>query len=342
MMYRWIAVMCLVLAHSSAMAAEELYVYNWSEYMPESILQDFEKETGIQVHMSTYDSNEAMYAKVKVLDAKGYDIIVPSTDYVARMIREGLLQKIDKQKLPNLKNIDPRLLGRPFDPENDYSIPYMWGSTAIAINTSDPVAAQVRSIADLWKPELRGKLLLPNDMRGVIGLALKRMGRSLNERDTAVVEQACAMLPDLVRNVRVFDSDSPKQALLNGEVSVAVLWNGEAYIASQENPAIEYVYPQEGYSLWIDNMCIPKNARNVDAAHRFMDYILRPDVAARVAEEFTYSSPNVPGRALLDADIQKSPIVYPSDEVLSRGEFETDLGPAVTAYEQCWMRVKTQ
>lgn len=341
MMLRWLFWAFFTVLPSSVLAAE-LYVYNWSEYMPDRILRDFQKETGIKVHMATYDSNEAMYAKIKMLGAKGYDIVVPSTDYVARMIREGLLQPLDKSKLGNLKNLDPRLLGQSFDPDNAYSVPYMWGSTAIAVNTKDPVAAQVRSIADLWKPELRGKLLLPNDMRGVIGLALKRLGRSLNERDPAVVGQACGLLPDLVRNVRLFDSDSPKQALLNGEVTVAVLWNGEAFIASRENPAIQYIYPPEGFSLWIDNLCIPKNARNVEAAHRFIDYLLRPEVAARIAEEFTYSSPNVPARALLDAKVQASPVVYPPDDVLARGEFETDLGSAVAAYEQCWMRIKTK
>jgi spermidine/putrescine transport system substrate-binding protein len=322
--------------------SSELYIYNWSEYMPQSILDDFRKETGIKVHMATYDSNEAMYAKVKMLGGKGYDIVVPSTDYVARMIRDGLLRPLDKSQIPNLVNLDPKLLGQRFDPENTYSIPYMWGSTSIAINTKDPIAAQVSSLADLWNPALRGKILLPNDMRGVIGLALKRMGRSLNEVDPQVVSQACDTLPDLVRNVRLFDSDSPKQALLNGEVSVAVLWNGEAFIASRENRNIRYIYPAEGFSLWIDSLCILNGAKNIKEAHRFIDYILRPEVAARIAGEFTYSSPNLAARNLLDGEVRQSPVVYPPAEVMARGEFETDLGDAVKAYEACWMRIKTQ
>jgi len=335
-------VLCLMLASQALAASKELYVYNWSEYMPDSVLEDFTKETGIKVIMSTYDSNEALYAKIKMVDAKGYDIIVPSTDYVARMRKEGLLKPLDKSKLPNLSNLDPKLLNKPFDPDNTYSVPYMWGSTAIAVNTKDPAAASVTSFADLWKPELKGKLLLPNDMRGVIGMGLKRLGYSLNETDPAKVAEACKLLMPLMASVRVFDSDSPKQALLNNEVQAAVLWNGEAYIAAGENPDIRYVYPQEGFSLWVDNLCIPANASNVENAHIFIDYLLRPEVAAFICQEMGYSSPNLAAQKTLPEDVRTNPIVYPSAEDMARGEFETDLGPAVKAYEECWMKLKTR
>ncbi len=334
--------LCLLLASQALAASKELYVYNWSEYMPDSVLEDFTKETGIKVVMSTYDSNEALYAKIKMVDAKGYDLIVPSTDFVARMRKEGLLAPLDKSKLANLGNLDPKLMNRPFDPDNTYSVPYMWGSTAIAVNTKDPAAASVSTFADLWKPELKGKLLLPNDMRGVLGMGLKRLGLSLNETDPAKVGQACDLLMPLMASVRVFDSDSPKQALLNNEVQVAVLWNGEAFIAAGENPDIRYVYPKEGFSLWVDNLCIPKNAANVENAHIFIDYLLRPEVAAFICQEMGYSTPNLAAKAILPEDVRTNAIVYPSSEDMDRGEFETDLGPAVKAYEECWMRLKTE
>lgn len=335
-------VLCLMLATQVLAASKELYVYNWSEYTPDSVLEDFTKETGIKVIMSTYDSNEALYAKIRMVDAKGYDLIVPSTDFVARMRKEGLLMPLDKTKLTNLGNVNPKLMNQSFDPDNTYSVPYMWGSTAIAVNTKDPVAAAVTSYADLWKPELKGKILLPNDMRGVLGMGLKRLGHSLNETDPAKVAEACEMLMPLMESVRVFDSDSPKQALLNNEVQAAVLWNGEAYIASGENPDIRYVYPSEGFSLWVDNLCIPRNAANVDNAHAFIDYLLRPEVAALICQEMGYSSPNLAARALLPEEVRNNAIVYPGAEDMARGEFETDLGPAVKAYEECWMRLKTQ
>ncbi len=341
-----LAVLCLLLAAPIAVApalaaSKELYVYNWSEYMPDSVLEDFTKETGIKVIMSTYDSNEALYAKVRMVGAKGYDIIVPSTDFVSRMRKEGLLQPVDKSKLSNFGNLDPKLLNQAFDPDNTYSVPYMWGSTAIAVNVKDPAAASVTSFADLWKPELKGKILLPNDMRGVLGMGLKRLGHSLNEPDPAKVGQACDLLLPLMASVRVFDSDSPKQALLNNEVTVAVLWNGEAFVASGENPDIRYVYPKEGFSLWVDNLCIPKNAANVENAHIFIDYLLRPEVAAFICQEMGYSSPNLAAQATLPEDVRGNPIVYPSAEDMARGEFETDLGPEVKAYEECWMKLKT-
>ncbi len=332
--------LCLLFIPSLAWA-KELYVYNWSEYLPDSVLRDFTRETGIKVIMSTYDSNEALYAKIKMVDAKGYDLIVPSTDFVSRMRKEGLLQPVDKSKLSNFANLDPHLLNQAFDPDNTYSIPYMWGSTAIAVNSKDPVAAAVTSFADLWKPELKGKILLPNDMRGVLGMGLKRLGYSLNETDPAKVAEACELLLPLMASVRVFDSDSPKQALLNNEVQVAVLWNGEAYIASGENPDIRYVYPTEGFSLWVDNLCIPKNAANVENAHIFIDYLLRPEVAAFICQEMGYSSPNLAAQATLPEDVRGNEIVYPAEADMIRGEFETDLGPAVKAYEECWMRLKT-
>ena len=334
--------LCLVLASQALAASKELYVYNWSEYMPDSVLEDFTAETGIKVIMSTYDSNEALYAKIKMVDAKGYDLIVPSTDYVARMRKEGLLTPLDKSMLSNLGNLDPKLMNRPFDPDNAYSVPYMWGSTAIAVNTKDPDAASVTSFADLWKPELKGKLLLPNDMRGVLAMGLKRLGHSLNESDPAKVGQACDLLMPLMASVRVFDSDSPKHALLNNEVQAAVLWNGEAYIAAGENSDIRYVYPSEGYSLWVDNLCIPVNAANVENAHVFIDYLLRPEVAAFICQEMGYSTPNLAAKAILPEEVRSNPIVYPSPEDMDRGEFETDLGDAVKAYEECWMRLKTE
>lgn len=334
--------LCLMLAAQALAASKELYVYNWSEYMPDSVLADFTKETGIKVIMSTYDSNEALYAKIRMIDARGYDLIVPSTDFVARMHKEGLLLPLDKSKLTNLGNLDPKLMNQAFDPGNTYSVPYMWGSTAIAVNTKDPIAAGITSFADLWKPELKGKILLPNDMRGVLGMGLKRLGYSLNETDPAKVAEACELLMPLMGNVRVFDSDSPKQALLNNEVQAAVLWNGEAFVASGENPDIRYVYPTEGFSLWVDNLCIPKNAANVENAHLFIDYLLRPEVAAFICQEMGYSSPNLAAQEILPAEVRGDAIVYPAPEDMARGEFETDLGPAVKAYEECWMRLKTQ
>lgn len=330
----------LWLAASAWAAEQKLYVYCWSEYIPEAVIAQFTKQTGIKVVLSTYDSNEAMYAKVK-MTGKGYDVIVPSTDFVARMRKEGLLLPLDKKRLSNMGNLNPKILDQSFDPGNAYSVPYMWGSTAIAVNTADPAAASVTSLADLWKPELKGKLLLPNDQRSVVGLGLKRLGYSLNDTDPAHIQQACELLKPLMASVRAFDSDSPKQPLLNNEVQAAVLYNGEAYVANAENPKIRYIYPPEGYSLWLDSLCIPKGAQNVPQAHAFIDFLLKADIAAEITTEMGYSSPNLKGIEQLPAEVRNNPIVYPDAAAQSRGEFETDIGAAERAYEACWTSLKT-
>ncbi|WP_320176173.1 extracellular solute-binding protein [Maridesulfovibrio sp.] len=318
----------------------ELYLYIWSEYIPDEVVENFTKETGIKVHMSNYDSNEAMYTKVK-LAGEGYDLVVPSSDYVSLMRRQNLLLPLDKSKLSNFSYLAPKFTNQSFDPENIYSIPYMWGSTSIVVNTALLGNDTVNSIADLWKPELKGKLLLPNEPREVFALALKLLGYPLNETDPAHIEEAYQKLKSLIPSVRVFDSDSPKQALLAGEVAVGVVFNGEAFIANQENPDIKYVYPPEGYNLWVDSLCIPKGAKNIEEAHAFLNYLLRPDVATIISTEMGYSTPNDAAMKLIPKKVRNNHIVYPSNEVIERGEFQDYLGESMKLYDEYWVKLKT-
>lgn len=339
-MKRIIAALLFVLVASTAFAADrEVYVYIWSEYIPDAVVEQFTEETGIKVHLSTYDSNEAMYAKVKLV-GEGFDLIVPSSYFVSKMRKENMLLPLDKAKLSNWVNLMPKFTDMAADPGGKYSVPYMWGSTAIAVNGNFVDPASITSVEDLWKPELDGKLLLPNDPREVFGLALKSLGYSFNETDPAKVKAAFDKAKVLAPRVRVYDSDSPKQALLSGEVAVGVVWNGEAYIANSEDPAVKYVYPKEGFSLWLDSFAIPRGAKNIDEAHAFLDYILRPDVAATICTEMGYSTPNAKALDLLSAEVRDNPIVYPSEEVLARGEFLDDLGEATRLYDDYWVKLK--
>ena len=330
----------LLLATSAFAGKGDLFLYIWSEYIPDQVLQDFTKETGIEVHLSTYDSNEAMYAKIK-LAGDGYDLIVPSSDYVALMAQQNLLLPLDKSLLPNFANLAPRFLNQPFDKGNTYSLPYMWGSTSIAVNTDLLGDVKVESIADLWNPALKDKLLLPNDPREVFGLALRTLGYPGNETDPEHLAQAYDKLKSLIPMVRVFDSDSPKQAMLSGEVAVGVIWSGEAFVACAENPAIKWIYPPEGVSLWMDSLCIPKGAKNIKEAHAFLDYLMRPEVAALISQEMGYSTPNAKAMAVLPADVRDNPIVYPPDDVMQRGEFQNYLGDAMKIYDDYWIKLKT-
>ncbi len=218
------------LACAPARAADErtLVLYNWAEYMPRPVLKQFTKETGIKVRYSTYDNNEAMFAKLKAVEASGgYDLVVPSSYYVTRMRAAGMLRPLDKDRLPNLKNLDPRLLDKPYDPGNAYSVPYLWGASGIAVDSARIDPATVTSWADLWKPEYRGRLMLLDDLREVFGIALKLDGRSINSRDPDEIRAAYEKLLELRPNVKVFNAESPKSVLLSGEVRIGQIYNGE-------------------------------------------------------------------------------------------------------------------
>jgi len=332
----WIALSLGLIA-----ADKELVVFNWSEYMPESVIESFEKETGIKVKYSTYDSNEAMYAKIKTAGAQNYDIIVPSTYFVNKMSKEGLLAKIDKTKLKNYTHLDPKLLNKPFDPNNDYSIPYLWGTTGISYNSKALGENTVTSWADLWKAEYKGKLLLTDDLREAFGMALKTLGYSGNSTEPKEIEAAYQKLKLLMPSVKVFNSESPKQIYLSEEVLIGMNFNGENYLANEEMPQLRYVYPKEGILAWVDSLVIPKNAKNIDSAHLFIDYLLRPEVSKSISEEIGYATPNLTAVGLLDQKVSQNRIVYPTAEDLNNSEFQIDVGESIKLYERYWEQLKT-
>ena len=342
-MKRVIILFCLVLLLPAVLAAAEprVVVFNWSEYMPDGVLAAFEKQTGIRVVYSTYDSNEAMYAKIKLLDAGGYDVIFPSTYFVNRMRKENLLTPLDKSRLPNFKHLDPTLLDKPYDPGNTFSVPYLWGTTAIGINAAMVDAAGIKSWRDLWRPEFKGRVMLSDDLRDVFSVGLRLLGYSGNATSAEQIEAAYRELASLMPNVRVFESGSPKQPFLNQEVAIGMIWNGEVYMAAQENPEIRYIYPQEGPIVWLDSMAIPKNAANPDNAYTFINFLHRPEIARRISEEIGYASPNKAAVALLDPAIRQNPTVYPPPEILAKGEFQLDVGEAMLVYEKFWAKLKS-
>ena len=337
--------LCLVcLVWGSVQAADDklLYLYNWSEYLPESVIEQFQTETGIKVVYTTYESNEAMYAKLRLVNAQNsYDLVVPSTYYVDKMRREGLLAKIDRSKLNNFDKLDPKLVKQPFDPDNDYSIPYLWGSTGIAVNTDKIKAGTISRWRDLWNPEYKDRLLLTNDMREVFYMGLRLLGYSGNDTDPKHIEAAYTELKKLVPNVRAYNSEAPRMPYLEGETDAGMIWNGEAYAAKQENPAIEFVYPKEGVILWMDSLVIPKTAQHADNALKFIDFVLRPEIAKVISEEIGYASPNLAAVALLDDAVRNNRTVYPNAADLKNAEFQTDVGEAVTVYEKYWEALKT-
>jgi spermidine/putrescine transport system substrate-binding protein len=339
-----LALMLMVLFLPLALhaAANEVYVFNWSEYIDPAVLQAFEKETGIKVKYSTYESNEAMFAKLKIIKKNGYDVVFPSTYFVERMRKMGMLRSLDKSLLPNMKNLDPKLLNKPYDPNNAYSIPYMWGSSAIGINSKYIRTASVTSYNDLWNPVYKGKILLMDDVRDVFAMSLRSLGYSGNDTNPEHIKAAYQKLLKLKPSVKVFNSDSPKQPFLNQEVTIGQIWNGEIYMAAKENPSLVFIYPREGATFWADNMCIPTSVRNFKNAHAFINYMLRPDVARKNSELTGYATPNLAALALIDARTRNNKTVYPDLKDFNKGEFQSDVGSAIMLYEKYWEMLKTQ
>lgn len=321
-------------------AAQKVVIYNWTEYIPEDVLQAFTKETGIDVEYATYESNEAMYSKLKLLDGKGYDLAVPSTFYVEKMRKEGLIQPINKSLLSNYGNLDEALLNKPYDPDNAYSVPYLWGSTSIAVNGDDVDASAITSWADLWKPEYAGKLMIMDDVRDNFYVGLRVAGFQNNTVDETEISAAYEKLKELWPSIKVINSDSPKSPLIRGEVSIGAIWNGEAYMAQEELPNLTYIYPEEGAVLWVDSFVIPKGAENLENAHKFIDFMLRAESAKAAIEELGYAAPNVPGIALLDEDLRNNKIVFPDKSDIAKGSYHQDLGDAVLIYEKYWELLK--
>ncbi len=324
----------------TAFATNELHVYIWSEYLPDSVVQQFTKETGIKVNISTYDSNETLYAKVRLLkDNNLYDVLVPSTYYVDIMKQEGILHEIDKTKIANFRNLDDSLLNKAFDPENKYSIPYLWGNTALCYNAKY-VKGEIDSWQAIFDPKYANKVLLTDDVREVFHMALKMLGYSGNDTDEEHIKQAYEKLKNLMPNVKMFDSFSPKLPYINEEVTIGMNHNGEAYRAWQENPDIRYIYPKEGVILWVDSMVIPKGAKNIDNAYKFINFLLRPEIAKSISEQTGYASPNKAAFALMPPEMQNNHIIYPGKEALEKGEFQLDVGAAIVIYGKYWEMLK--
>jgi spermidine/putrescine transport system substrate-binding protein len=332
----------LLLLASPLFAADDnvVNVYNRSEYMPEEVLQKFTGETGIKVNYATYDSNEVMYAKLKTLQGEGYDLVVPSTYFVNRMRNEAMILKLDKSRLPNLQYLDPNLLNKPYDPENEYSVPYLWGTTGIGYNSKVIKPGTIRHYKDLWDPQYKGKVLLLDDIREVFGMALKVLGHSINDTDERHIRDAYEKLKELMPNVKIFNAESPKVFFLEEEVTVGLVWNGEIYKANKENPDIKYLYPVEGGSLWMDNLVIPRGAKNVDNAYLLIDFLLRPEVAKMVSEGLGYATPNKAALALLPKEFRDLRMVFPIQEDLKSSEFQIDVGEAMSYYERYWELLK--
>ena len=325
----------------------ELNIFVWTEYIPTDMIECFELVTGIKVNRDEYSANEEMYAKVSA-GGVSYDLVQPTDYIVPLMARQGLLAELDHAKLPVLKNFDPNYLDLDFDPANKYTIPYQAGTDAIVVNT-DAVENLPQSWADLWKPEYAGRMVFLDDSRATIGLTLLTLGYDVNTTDQAQLDEAKAKLAELVPNIKLFDSDSPKTALIAGDVDLGMTWTAEALLAQQENPAIQYIYPTEGAILWQDNWAMLASAPHADAAYAWLNYTMQGNIFWMMLRDFPYTNPN---KAALDyaATNQKdlydaymaSPITNTPAEAVQNGHRIADVGDATPLYDEIWVSVKGQ
>jgi spermidine/putrescine transport system substrate-binding protein len=346
----WFRPLALVVAATLpviAHAQDRLSVYAWAEYLPDDVLQAFTEATGVKVDYASFDSNEALYAKLKLLQtskaSESYDLIFPSSYMLSKMAREGMLQPLDKSKLPHFSQLDDSMLDKDFDPGNRYSMPYAFGSTAIAVNRDDLVDAEVQSWQDLWDSRWQGQLMLTDDIRESFQMALLTLGYSANSREPAEIEAAYQKLVPLQDNVLLYNSDNPRMPYVTGETSLGLLWSDQAYKTQQDGIALEYVYPEEGAIFWVDSAAIPANARSVDAAHQFLDFLMRPEIAAQIIQELGIAVPNKGAKPLLPAEVSASPVLFPSSEVVGKGHFQDDLGDETLAiYEAYWVKLRSR
>ncbi|HWI60601.1 MAG TPA: spermidine/putrescine ABC transporter substrate-binding protein, partial [Symbiobacteriaceae bacterium] len=319
-----VVVLLVLVAAGCAKSGKRLYLYSWAEYFPEEVLEEFEQEFGAKVSYDTYPSNEDMTAKLRAGGAR-YDITVPSSYTVHSLAAEGLLQPLDREKLPNLKNVAAEFMNQGHDPGNKYSVPYMWGTLGIAYDTRY-VKAAPDSWDDLLSPELKNRIVAVDDGRDVIGAGLQAVGFSRNEKDPAKLKLAHEWLKKLMPNIKAWDSDNPKEKLLSGEAWVGLVWNGDAARAMKENPNIKYVLPKQGGGLWLDSLAIPKGARDPELAHQFINFMLRPEIAAKVGVAYPYGMANAEGVKLLPAEVRSNVASYPPKEWLQKAEYAEDLG----------------
>ncbi len=325
--------------------SKELNLFVWTEYIPIEWKECFEKVYGVKVNHDEYSSNEEMYAKLSA-GATNYDLILPTDYIVALMISQGMLQKWDHSKLAVLKNINSDFLNLPFDSGNEYTIPYMAGTDAIVYH-SGRVTNPPKSWADLWNPDYAGRLVLLDDPRVVIGFTLLTLGYDLNTKDPAQLAEAKAKLLELIPNVKLFDSDSPKTALIAGDVDLGNVWNGEAFTAKQEDSAFEYVFPSEGTILWQDNWAIPTGAPHLDAIYAWVNYVGQGNFFWLMLRDFPYTVPNAAALTYAKENQTElyeayfnSPITNTPPEVLEKGFFMEDVGEATPLYDQIWTEVK--
>jgi putrescine transport system substrate-binding protein len=350
----------VTLAMASAAKAEGVvHVYNWSDYIDESVLEDFTKETGIKVVYDVFDSNEILETKL-LAGGSGYDVVVPTGPFLARQIQAGVFQKLDKSKLPNLSNMWPDIMERlaTYDPGNEYAVNYMWGTTGIGYNVEKVKAAlgadfKVDSWDTIFKPENAEKLKacginILDASDETFAISMNYIGKNPDSKDTADLEAGGDVYMKIRPSVKTFNSSSYIDDLANGDICATIGWSGDILQAkaraeeAKNGVEINYVIPKEGTYMWFDNLAIPADAKNVEEAHAFINFLMKPEVIAKASNYVQYANGNLASQALLDEEVFKNPSVYPDAETVKKLFTISPYGPKEQrVLNRVWTQIKT-
>ncbi len=321
--------------------SEEINFFNYGENIDEETVKEFEKEYGIKVNIETFDDMETMYQKVSSGGAK-YDVILASDALMPRMIDKNLVQELNKDNIPNISQMDEQYLNLEIDPGNKYSVPYMFGTVGLIYN-KDVVTEEVDSWDILWNEKYKDKIFMFDTYRDTIGAALKKLGYSLNTTNPKEIEEAKELLIEQRKLVNpIYGVDNGTVMIPAGESDINMIWSGEGLNLQDENPNLVYVVPKEGANFWIDSLCIPSNAENVQGAEKFINFVSDKESALRIADEIGYTTPNREARLEQPEEVRDNPNAYMPKEIMDRCEIYVDFDSDVKKiYDDAWIRIKS-
>ena len=319
--------------------SDKLVIYNWGDYIDPDLLKKFTEETGIEIQYETFDSNEAMYTKIKQ-GGTSYDIAVPSDYMIDKMIKDDLLAKLDKSKLIGMEHIGEEFLDKSFDPKNDYSLPYLWGTVGIVYNEQLVDQAPMHW-EDLWRPEYESSLMLIDGAREVMGIGLTTLGYSVNSKNIDHLHEAEETLQQLTPNIKAIVADEMKDYMIRGDAAIGVTFSGEASEMMDRNEDLHYIVPSEGSNLWFDNLVLLKNMVHEEEAYAFLNFMNQPENAAQNAEYIGYATPNNTAKALLPDEVKENQALYLTDDVFEELEIYENLGTEwLEIYNDLYLQIK--
>lgn len=336
----------MLLVSAMTARADELSIFIWSEYIDPELVEAFEKDTGTKVNISLYESTEQMLAKLQAAGGtRQFDIIVASNEALESMVALKLVQAIDASKVPNAAGVMKQFNKPVYDPQGEFSVPYQWGTVGLMWDSEKVKVDDAPSWNVIFGGNAPGTFVLLDTLRDQIGVALKHLGHSANSQDPDQVKAAGKLVLDAKKSDKCVGFDGSvggKNKVLAGQAALAVVYNGEALRAQEEKESIAFAVPKEGGLLWVDLMLLSSGAKNPDAAHKFMNYILDPEVNAKLSDFNFFATPVKKSLELIDPEARANPAIYPDDETMDRMEFLQDVGDATRLYDEIWTAVKSR